>query len=281
MRQHDQSDKAPDAPDPGPVAELLAIMARLRDPRGGCPWDREQSFATIVPHTIEEAYEVAAAIADGDMAGLADELGDLLFQIVFYSQMAREAGDFAFADVVRGIADKMVARHPHVFADAEIADAAQQTRSWEAMKAAERAAKADDPLSASALDGVARALPALARAVKLQRRAARVGFDWPDLRPVLDKLREELAELEAEVAADGAPPERLADEVGDLLFVCANIARHAGVDAETALRGANDKFERRFRRVEALLAEAGKRPENATLAEMNGHWETAKTEERR
>jgi MazG family protein len=252
-------------------------MAKLRDPDGGCPWDLEQDFSSIVPHTIEEAYEVAAAIADGDMSGLADELGDLLFQIVFYAQMADEDGAFDFASVVDGVTEKMLRRHPHVFGDADIATPAAQTRSWEALKAEERAAKAGGA-DISALAGVARALPALSRAVKLQKRAARVGFDWPDLRPVLDKLREELEELEAEVAGDGTPPERLADEVGDLLFVCANIARHAGVDAETALRGANDKFERRFRRIESLLVESGKRAEDSTLAELDALWDRAKDE---
>ncbi len=255
-------------------------MAKLRDPDGGCPWDLEQDFDSIVPHTIEEAYEVAAAIAEGDMPALADELGDLLFQIVFYAQMANEADAFDFASIVEGVTKKMLRRHPHVFGDTAIANAAAQTRSWEALKAEERAAKAGSD-DISALAGVARALPALSRAVKLQKRAARVGFDWPDLRPVLDKLREELEELEAEVASDGAPPERLADEVGDLMFVCANIARHAGVDAESALRGANDKFERRFRRIESLLAETGKRAEDSTLAELDALWDRAKEEEGR
>ncbi len=261
------------------IDRLLDIMARLRDPDGGCPWDLEQTFATIAPHTIEEAYEVAQAIADHDMAGLADELGDLLFQVVFYAQMARETGAFDFDDVVRNISDKMLRRHPHVFGDENIASAAAQTRSWESLKAEERAARAKGG-EASALDGVAHALPALARAAKLQKRAARVGFDWPDLRPVLAKMREELDELETELDDDGAPPERLAEEVGDVLFVCANIARHAGVDAEVALRAANEKFDRRFRRIEALLAEAGKTPEQSTLEEMDRFWDQAKAEER-
>ena len=200
------------------IENLLAIMARLRDPDTGCPWDLKQSFASIVPHTIEEAYEVGQAIEDDDMAALADELGDLLFQIVFYARMAEENGDFDFNAVVRQISEKMVRRHPHVFADANIASADTQTRSWEALKAEERQQKAAarGKTDEGALAGVARALPALARAVKLQRRAARVGFDWPDLRPVLAKLREELDELEAELDSDGAAPERLADEVGDV-----------------------------------------------------------------
>ena len=263
------------------VERLLEIMARLRDPQCGCPWDLEQTFATIVPHTIEEAYEVAQAIADDDMPALADELGDLLFQIVFYAQLACEARAFTFADVVRRITDKMVHRHPHVFGDAEIDTAAEQTRSWEGLKAAERAAKAvTGGAVASALDGVASALPALSRAAKLQKRAARVGFDWPDLRPVLAKLREEIDEFERELSDDGASPARLEDEVGDVLFVCANIARHAGVDPETALGAANAKFDRRFRRIEALLAEAGKTPEQSSLEEMDRLWERAKAEER-
>jgi len=217
------------------------------------------------------------------MPGLADELGDLLFQIVFYAQMAAEDGAFDFAAVVDAVIEKMLRRHPHVFGNADITTSVAQTRSWEALKAKERAAKASDADDdISALAGVARALPALSRAVKLQKRAARVGFDWPGLGPVLDKLHEELAELEAEVVAeDDALPERLAEEVGDLLFVCANIARHAGVDAEAALRGANNKFESRFRRIEAFLAEAGKRAEDSSLAELDTLWNRAKDEESR
>lgn len=262
------------------IENLLAIMARLRDPDSGCPWDLKQNFASIVPHTIEEAYEVGQAIEDGDMAALADELGDLLFQIVFYARIAEENGDFDFNAVVRQISEKMVRRHPHVFADADIASADAQTRSWEALKAEERQQKATarGKTDEGALAGVARALPALARAVKLQKRAARVGFDWPDLRPVLAKLREELDELEAELDSDGAAPERLAEEVGDVLFVCANIARHAGVDAEVALRACNARFERRFARVEALLAEAGRTPDQASLDEMDALWDRAKAE---
>ena len=267
-------------PNPGPIEQLLAIMVKLRDPDGGCPWDIAQNFSSIAPHTIEEAYEVAAAIAENDMPGLADELGDLLFQIVFYAQMAAEDGAFDFAAVVDAVIEKMLRRHPHVFGDADITISVAQTRSWEALKAKERAAKASDD-DISALAGVARALPALSRAVKLQQRAARVGFDWSGLGPVLDKLREELEELEAEAAEDDALPERLVEEVGDLLFVCANIARHAGVDAEAALRGANNKFESRFRRIEAFLAEAGKRAEDSSLAELDTLWNRAKDEESR
>ena len=261
------------------MARLLDIMARLRDPVTGCPWDLEQSFATIAPHTVEEAYEVAQAITDDDMAALHDELGDLLFQVVFYAQMAREAGDFTFDDIARGISDKMVRRHPHVFGGAKIDTAAAQTLSWEAMKAEERAAKAaDDTQPPSALDGVARALPALTRAVKIQKRAARVGFDWPDIAPVLEKLDEEITELRAELVAP-ANAARVADEIGDLLFTCANLARHADTDAEGALRAANAKFERRFKRVEALLAADGRALDDADLDEMERLWNQAKAEE--
>jgi MazG family protein len=254
------------------IDRLLAIMARLRDPKDGCPWDREQDFATIAPYTIEESYEVADAIARGDMAALKDELGDLLFQVVFHARMAEERGDFAFGDVVAAISDKMLRRHPHVFGAAEVTDAAAQTVAWEAHKAAERAGQ-------GTLDGVALALPALLRAIKLQNRAARVGFDWPSLTPVLDKLREELAEIEHEVTSDG-PRDRVEDEVGDFLFVVANVARHLGLDPEAALRRTNGKFERRFRRIEELLAEKGKIPADSTLEEMDALWNQAKDEEK-
>lgn len=258
------------------IDRLLAVMARLRDPERGCPWDLEQTFETIAPHTVEEAYEVLDAVRRGDMAALVDELGDLLFQIVFYARLGREAGVFDFADVARAVSDKMVRRHPHVFGDEPTPDAAARTRRWEAIKAAERAARNDG----GALDGVIRALPALSRALKLQRRAARVGFDWRSVEPVLGKLHEELAELEAELDRPDAPPARVADEIGDLLFSCVNLARHVGADPEAALREANDKFERRFRRVEALLAAAGRTPEQASPDEMDRLWERAKSEER-
>ena len=258
------------------IDRLLAVMARLRDPERGCPWDLEQTFETIAPHTVEEAYEVLDAVRRGDMAALVDELGDLLFQIVFYARLGREAGIFDFADVARTVSDKMVRRHPHVFGDEPTPDAAARTRRWEAIKAAERAARNDG----GALDGVVRALPALSRALKLQRRAARVGFDWRAVEPVLGKLREEIAELEAELDRPDAPPARVADEIGDLLFSCVNLARHVGADPEAALREANDKFERRFRRVEALLAAAGRTPEQASPDEMDRLWERAKSEER-
>jgi nucleoside triphosphate diphosphatase len=267
-----------DAPD---LLRLLDIMARLRDPERGCPWDREQSFATIAPYTIEEAYEVAEACERHDMAALRDELGDLLFQVVFHARMAQEAGLFAFNDVARAIADKMLRRHPHVFADAVIADAAAQTVAWEEHKAAERRAKAaaNGDAAASALDGVGAALPALTRAQKLQARAARVGFDWATPPPILDKIEEEIGELR-QVMDQGAAPEALEDEMGDLLFAVVNLARRLAIDPEQALRRACRKFDRRFRRVEALLAEDGRTPATATLDDMEVKWQRAKAEER-
>lgn len=260
------------------IARLLDVMARLRDPATGCPWDREQSYPTIVPYTIEEAYEVADAIERGDFAALKAELGDLLFQVVFYAQMAREDGRFDFDAVAEAAADKMERRHPHVFGDATIETAAAQTVAWEAQKARERAANGSGK-PVSVLDDVPRALPALTRAEKLQKRAARVGFDWPHLAQVVDKIHEELSELRHEVDR-AAPMERLTDELGDLLFACANLARKLGVDPETALRSTNAKFERRFHRIEDCLAEAGKTPEQSTLEEMDALWNRAKAEER-
>ena len=266
---------------PDPLKRLLAIMARLRDPHGGCVWDLEQSFATIAPHTIEEAYEVADAIEQSDMAALCDELGDLLLQVVFHAQMASEAGHFDFDAVATTICDKMIRRHPHVFGDAEVASSAAQTRAWESHKAEERRRKAsaNREIVSSALDGVILALPALTRAAKVQRRAARVGFDWSEAVRVIDKIREEADELAHEIGI-GAPSERLDDEVGDLLFACANLARKLEIDPEAALRRGTAKFERRFRRVEALLAAAGKAPETASLDEMEALWGRAKAEER-
>jgi MazG family protein len=267
--------------DPGDISRLLAIMARLRAPQGGCPWDLEQTFASIAPYTIEEAYEVADAVERCDMAALKDELGDLLFQVVFHAQMASEAGDFAFGDVVRSISDKMLRRHPHVFGDASIATAEAQTTAWEVLKAAERQARAEaEGRAPSVLDGVAAGLPALSRAIKLQNRAARVGFDWPDIAPVFDKINEEIGELRSELAADPSDLNRLEDELGDVLFILANLARHLKVDPEAALRRTNAKFERRFQRIEALLAARGKRPEDSDLAEMDALWDQAKAEER-
>ena len=260
------------------IRQLLAIMARLRDPEHGCAWDREQTFATIAPHTIEEAYEVAEAIARGDMGDLRDELGDLLFQVVFYARLAEEAGAFDFAAVVAAIVAKLTRRHPHVFGDAQVKDAQQQSLEWERHKAAERAAKAGG--AASVFDGVTAALPALSRAVKLQRRAAQVGFDWRHLDEVADKVEEELREVRAEIAAGGerAP---LSHEIGDLLLACSNLARFAEIDPETALRDANRRFESRFRRIERWLAAEGRTPEQTDLAEMERLWRRAKQEERR
>lgn len=258
--------------------DLLAIMARLRDPDGGCPWDLEQDFATIAPYTIEEAYEVADAIDRGDFDDLRGELGDLLLQVVFHARMAEEAGHFAFGDVVEAICEKMISRHPHVFAAAAADDAQAVAESWEAIKRRERAAAGD--ADASALAGIARGLPEWQRAAKLQKRAAATGFEWPGIAPVLDKLAEELAEVRAEVDAQSGP-ERLTDEIGDVLFVCVNLARHAGVDVSTALRRANAKFERRFRRMEALAAEAGGGLAGLPLDAQERLWDRAKAEERR
>ena len=258
------------------ISQLLDIMSRLRDRERGCPWDVEQTFATIAPYTIEEAYEVADAIERGDMGGLRDELGDLLLQVVFHAQMAREAGDFAFGDVVASICDKMVRRHPHVFGETRIDDAAAQTKAWEDHKQKEREASGD----ASALAGIARGLPEWLRALKLQQRAARVGFDWPDMDPVFDKLHEELDEVRAELTAPERDMARLEDEIGDVLFVCANLARHAKVDPGAALRRANAKFERRFRRMEALAAERGTSLKALDLAQQDALWDAAKAEER-
>lgn len=262
------------------LARLLAIMAKLRDPDGGCPWDREQDFASIAPYTIEEAYEVADAIDRGDRAALKEELGDLLLQVVFHARMAEEAGAFDFEDVAGAIADKMERRHPHVFGAASVADAESQTRAWEEQKAEERRARAlAEGRRESALDGVGLALPALMRALKIQARAARVGFDWGAPEPVIDKIEEEIAELRAELGK--ADPARLEDEIGDLLFAVVNLSRHLKIDPEVALRKAISKFEHRFRRVEERLAEAGTTPEAAGLEEMERRWEEAKREEPR
>ncbi len=267
-----------------PAAEaflkLLEIMAKLRDPQGGCPWDLEQSFRTIVQHTIEEAYEVADAIEQDDLESLKSELGDLLFQTVFYAQMAREAGNFDMADVIRGLNDKMIKRHPHVFGQVSIADAEQQTHAWEKQKAEERAAEAAAKgLRPSAIDGVIPGLPALTRAEKLQKRAARVGFDWPEPAQVLDKIAEETQEIRAALE-EKLPKDSVAEEIGDLLFAVVNLARHLQIDSEGALRAANRKFERRFRRVEDILHAQGKEPAGSTLDEMEAAWVQAKQEER-
>jgi len=246
---------------------LLSVMARLRDPDAGCAWDLEQTFATIAPYTIEEAYEVADAIQRGDLDDLKDELGDLLLQVVFHARMAEELGRFDFADVAAAIADKMIRRHPHVFAGERYRDATEQNRAWEEQKAAERAAR---PAKAGVLAGVAVGLPALTRAAKLTKRAARVGFDWPDVAQVIAKLHEELGELQAEIDAGDAV--RAREEVGDLLFVVANLARKLDVEPEDALRAANAKFVRRFGYVEERLAARGSSPAESTLAEMDALW---------
>lgn len=253
------------------IHDLISVMARLRDPEGGCPWDREQDFATIAPYTIEEAYEVADAITRGDMADLRDELGDLLFQVVFHARMAEEAGEFAFTDVVAAIVEKMIRRHPHVFADEEVADAEAQTRAWEELKAGERRQKGPNH---SLLDGVTLGLPALSRAQKLQKRAARAGFDWPDVGGVLDKISEELDEVRAEIRAGDQVA--LQGEIGDLLFACVNLARYAGVDPETSLKMTNEKFERRFRYIEEALSSEGTALEQCSLEEMEALWNEAK-----
>jgi ATP diphosphatase len=260
------------------IDRLLAIMAQLRDRDGGCPWDLEQSFATIAPYTIEEAYEVADAIERRDLPGLKDELGDLLFQVVFHGRMAEEQGAFGFDDIAGHCADKMVRRHPHVFGTgADIKTASDQTIAWETMKAAERAARAEH--GGSALDGVTRGLPALTRAAKIQARAARVGFDWQTAPPILDKIEEEIGELRVEIET-GAPADRLEDELGDVLFAVANLARRLDLDAEAALRRATAKFERRFRRMEALLAVQNERLESQDLDALEHLWNRVKTEER-
>ncbi len=263
--------------------DLLAVMARLRDPVSGCPWDVRQSFATIAPYTIEEAYEVADAIAREDVGGLEDELGDLLLQVVYHAQMAAEQSLFGFADVVDAITRKMIRRHPHVFADPKLRDAFLSSGVWERIKAEEKAERGG-ATPASRLDDVPLALPSLTRAVKLQKRAAQVGFDWPSLAPVLAKAEEEMAELKEAIESRGDDSERakrVKEEFGDLLFVMANLARHLKVDPEAALRDANAKFVRRFRSIEAALAKDGRTCEDATLEEMDQLWDEAKAAERK
>ncbi len=287
--RHEDNDDAPGTRAAG-IDRLLDVMARLRNPDGGCPWDLEQSFETIAPYTIEEAYEVAEAIRQDDRAALRDELGDLLLQVVFHAQMAREDGSFDFDEVARGIADKMIRRHPNVFGDDESDarhSAPAQMRSWEAQKAAEREAKAEaEGRRPSVLDGVALALPALLRAEKLQKRAARVGFDWPGPEPVFAKVLEEVDELREATAsssgrsAAGRDRAAVAEEVGDLLFACVNLGRHLGVEPEAALRAANAKFTARFHHVEAALAESGRDAPDVGLAELDRLWEEAKRAER-
>ncbi|MBR0651884.1 nucleoside triphosphate pyrophosphohydrolase [Roseomonas terrae] len=263
---------------PAAIAELIEIMARLRHPETGCPWDQVQDFASIAPYTIEEAYEVEDAIAKGEPAVLMDELGDLLFQVVYHARMAEERGWFAFHDVAKAISDKMIRRHPHVFGEAAARTAEGQVGAWEVQKAAERAARAET----GTLAGIPARLPALTRAAKLTRRAGRVGFDWPDAASVLDKLEEEAAELRAELSNEqqAADHEAIKDEVGDLLFVLANLARKLDLDPEDCLRGANRKFERRFGFIEQKLLFEGKSPADSTLDRMEELWRAAKHHER-
>ncbi|WP_339695826.1 nucleoside triphosphate pyrophosphohydrolase [Celeribacter baekdonensis] len=260
---------------PEGIEQLLEIMKRLRDPQGGCPWDIEQDFATISPYTIEEAYEVDDAITRGDMADLKSELGDLLFQSVFQAQIAADKGLFDFHDVAKAISDKMISRHPHVFGDeSNQKSPEQQTLDWEREKAAERERRGETRV----LDGVAMGLPALMRAQKLQKRAARVGFDWPDVSHVIDKIVEEAAELVE--ARDTKTQADVVEEFGDLLFVVVNLGRHLGVDAEEALRGCNAKFTRRFNAVEDALSTKGTSPQDSDLAEMDALWDAVKASEK-
>ena len=258
------------------IDKLIDVMARLRHPTEGCPWDVEQTFETIVPYTIEEAYEVADAVGRQDMTALCDELGDLLLQVVFHSRMAEEQDAFAFDDVASAIADKLIRRHPHIFDDKNADDGAAVIETWESLKATERAEKAaNDGRPASVLDDVPATFPALMRAEKLQKRAARVGFDWPDTAPVFEKITEETNELMYEIAS-GRDTERLSDEAGDLLFSCVNLLRHLKIDPEAALRSANAKFERRFRVVEKLLTDEGRQLSEADLADLEALWQRAK-----
>jgi MazG family protein len=264
------------------IEALLSVMARLRDPESGCPWDCEQTFATIAPYTIEEAYEVADAIARGDLDGLKGELGDLLLQVVYHARMAEEQGAFDFDHVADAITEKMIRRHPHVFADTSLREGFKTSGSWEQIKAEEKVARGGAG-EGSLLEDVALALPALSRAVKLQALAARVGFDWPSLEPVLAKAEEEIGELRAAIATsdEGASSNKVAEEFGDLLFVMANVARHLGVDPEAALRDANAKFMRRFGSIERALRADGRSLEDSTLEEMDQLWDEAKAAERK
>ena len=257
-----------------PIDRLLSVMTRLRDPETGCPWDAQQTFATVLPYTLEEAYEVAEAIEANDMTALKDELGDLLFQVVFHSRMAEEQGAFSFEDVAAASAEKMVRRHPHVFGDVSFENQDQQNAAWEAAKAAERAKKADKP-HLGVLDGVSIALPAITRATKLQARAARVGFDWPKAEQILDKIAEETEEVREELKKNDSL-ERIEDEIGDLFFACINLARKLSINPESALRRCNRKFERRFRFIENELEKGGKSVSDADLAEMEALWDAAK-----
>ncbi len=276
VQREAQSEAQSEAPS-DEMQRLIDIMARLRDPVTGCPWDVKQSFATIAPYTIEEAYEVADAIARDDMGELREELGDLLLQVVFHSRMAEEAGHFAFAEVAKAISDKMVERHPHVFGDQRFDSEAEQKADWETRKAEERQRKKKNGEQHSALDGVATSLPALLRAEKLQKRAARVGFDWPQARQVLDKIAEEVEELTAEVgSSDAGARARIEDEFGDLLFTLVNLARHLAIDPEEALRGTNRKFLRRFQAMEQEYREADRELAESSLEDLEAAWQRAK-----
>ncbi|MCC3860939.1 nucleoside triphosphate pyrophosphohydrolase [Emcibacteraceae bacterium Y4] len=258
------------------MQKLIDIMAKLRDPKDGCAWDVEQTFETIAPYTIEEAYEVSEAIDNNDMDALKDELGDLLFQAVFHARMAEEAGHFNFDDVVGAISDKMIRRHPHVFGDENYRNAEEQTVAWEEQKAKERAAKKQH----SILDGVTVGLPALTRAVKLQKRAARVGFDWPETSQVVDKLNEEMAELSAELVAENKDHDKIEEEFGDMMFVYANLARHLKIDPEQALKKANNKFTRRFNQIETEVENSDKSFDEYSLDELEEMWVKAKKAEK-
>jgi tetrapyrrole methylase family protein/MazG family protein/ATP diphosphatase len=261
-----------------PIDRLVEIMAQLRDKEKGCPWDIEQTFATIIPHTLEEAYEVADAVEKNDMRSLREELGDLLLQVVFHAQMATEQKLFSFDDVAQAISDKLVSRHPHVFGDAKVNTAAEQTEAWEKHKDAEKK-KASSGHASSVLADVPLALPSLSRALKLQKRAARTGFDWPNLEAVFDKLEEEIEELVEVVAQEGKQEEKL-EEVGDVLFSCVNLSRKLGVDPEEALRACNRKFETRFRYIELELDSQQRDIKEASLQELNDLWDQAKIAEK-
>lgn len=259
-----------------PIEQLRAVMAALRTPDTGCPWDLKQDFASIAPYTIEEAYEVVDAIARGNMDDLKLELGDLLLQVVFHARMAEEQGLFDFNDVAMAISDKMKYRHPHVFSDTHVVDAGQVQDNWEALKAAERAEKAPDSGPQSLMDDVPTALPGLTRAVKLQKRAAQVGFDWQAAAPILAKLDEEVAEFKAEMNAETIDEQRLTDEFGDILFVMANLARHLKLDPETAIRSTNRKFDRRFRFIEQKALENGEKMDEMSLEALEAYWQESK-----
>jgi MazG family protein len=258
------------------IAELLTIMRQLRNPQTGCPWDITQTFHSIAPYTVEEAYEVADAIERNDMAELAEELGDLLFQVVFHSQMAEEQGLFRFDDIVRAISEKLIRRHPHVFGDVSITSAEEQSAAWEEHKARERQQKDNHQ---SALDGVAKTLPGLTRAAKLQKRAAKLGFDWDTIEPIFDKLEEEAGELKTELAAK-ASWERVEDEIGDMLFTVVNIARHTQIDPELAIRRANAKFEARFKNMESAIEQAGENFSELSIGRLEAYWIQAKRDEK-